>query len=52
MYDLANAPTAAIRRTREQDLQYARLRRKLAQVEQTRLAPLPTTQESSITQSG
>ena len=59
MYDLAKDPLEqtnlayhGYRRTREQDLQYARLRRKLAQVEQTRLQPLPTTQESPITQGG
>jgi len=35
-------------RTHAQQAQYVRLRRKLSQVEQTRLQPLPNTPESPI----
>ena len=39
-------------RTRLQQAEYVRLRRKLSEVEQTRLQPLPNTPESPIMQRG
>jgi choline-sulfatase len=57
MYDLKKDPlerknlaAEGYRRTRRQEAEFIRLRRKLSQVQQERLQPLPNTQESPIVQ--
>lgn len=57
MYDLLNDPQERINlahpghpRTVEQERELRRLKRRLAVIQKTRLQPLPTTQESPITQ--
>ncbi|HEU0298277.1 MAG TPA: sulfatase-like hydrolase/transferase [Longimicrobium sp.] len=57
MYDLKKDPlerknlaAEGYRRTRRQEAEFRRLRRKLEEVQQTRLQPLPNTQESPIVQ--
>ncbi|HET7233829.1 MAG TPA: sulfatase-like hydrolase/transferase [Longimicrobium sp.] len=49
-FELVNLAWWGYRRTEEQERELRRLKRQLAALERTRLRPLPTTQESRITQ--
>jgi arylsulfatase A-like enzyme len=49
-FELVNLAWWGYRRTEEQEREFRRLKRQLAAIERTRLRPLPTTQQSPVTQ--